>query len=384
MNINVLFVDDDPNVIRGLKRMLHQLRKKWSLYFAESGEEALRILDKNKIDVIVSDMRMPKMDGAELLSKVKEIHPEVVRIILSGHSDKEMALNSTIAAHQFLAKPCDSEKIKSTIQKTFNLRHKLKNKKLLKIITGIGILPTLPDVYLKIEKEMAAKDYSIKRIGEIISTDISISAKILQLVNSSFFGHSMKITNPEQAVSYLGTKIIKSLILQMSVFSFYNISPEHKMFLDSLWSHSIGVGNNAKKIIRSESSKKHALDDAYIAGILHDVGKISLLQVPDYYENIYSFLIGKNIHFSLAEHELLGTTHAEVGACLLSLWGFSHSVVEAVAYHHNPSDLGGDENPILTAVHLANTFTNISNLDAKYLKNLGIDNKLFHYIDCCR
>ncbi len=384
MKINVLLVDDEPNVIRGLKRMLHNLREEWSMHFVESGEEALKILEKNKIDVIVSDMRMPRMDGAELLSIVKKTHPEVIRIILSGHSDEEMVLRSTNAAHQFLAKPCDSEIIKATVQKTFSLRYRLKNKKLLKIVNGIGNLPTLPDAYLKIEKEMAKKDFSLKIIGQIIAKDITISAKILQLVNSSFFGHSAKITNLEQAVSYLGANIIKSLILQISIFSFYKISARHKLFLDSLWSHSIGVGYNAKKIIGLETSNKQMLDDAYVAGILHDIGKVILLLVPEYYKNISSFLINKNSRFSEAEHELLGTTHAEVGAYLLSLWGFPHTVVEAVTYHHNPSHLGGSENPVLSAVHLANTFTNTPDLDMKYLKNLGIENKLFHIINCCQ
>ncbi|MEO7650489.1 MAG: response regulator, partial [Bryobacteraceae bacterium] len=102
----LLFVDDEPKVLEGLKRSLRPMREDWNMSFVTSGAEALQTLEQAPFDVIVSDMRMPVMDGAQLLNEVRQRFPQVVRIVLSGQSDKELIYQSIAATHQYLDKPC--------------------------------------------------------------------------------------------------------------------------------------------------------------------------------------------------------------------------------------------------------------------------------------
>jgi CheY-like chemotaxis protein len=158
----------------------------WS--FATSGREALEILAGGVFDVIVTDMRMPGLDGCQLLNQARKLYPNTVRIILSGQSDKEELLKSIDPIHLYLSKPCDAEILKAALARTFAVRHLLKNDSLADVISKIQSLPSLPSLYLEIIDEIRSADGSLARVGEIISKDLGMSAKILQLVNSSFFG----------------------------------------------------------------------------------------------------------------------------------------------------------------------------------------------------
>ena len=144
--INILFVDDEPNILEGLQRMLRPMRREWQMSFAKSGAEALETLGANEIDVIVSDMRMPGMDGARLLHEVREKHPHVVRLILSGYSEKEMIMKSVGAAHQYLAKPCDADVLKTTVQRACALRDFLENESLRRLVSQLHSIPSLPSL----------------------------------------------------------------------------------------------------------------------------------------------------------------------------------------------------------------------------------------------
>ncbi|WP_054650256.1 response regulator [Salidesulfovibrio brasiliensis] len=123
----VLFVDDEKNVLNGLRRMLRSIRDEWEMDFAPGGAEALELVGKKEYDLVVSDMRMPGMDGAELLTKVQELSPETVRIVLSGHSEQNMVMKSVKPAHQFLSKPCSSEQLLQTLKEAYRLRRLLNN-----------------------------------------------------------------------------------------------------------------------------------------------------------------------------------------------------------------------------------------------------------------
>ena len=191
----ILFVDDEVMVLKGLQRTLRKMRNEWEMTFTNSGRKALDILGKKTIDVIVSDLRMPEMDGGRLLAEVKKLHPHVVRIILSGQLNQEMTLKSVQLAHQSLSKPCDVEVLKHTLAKLFALRDFLSDESIKSIISQIESLPSMPTIYNEIVEEMQSEDPTIKKVGEIISKDLSMTAKILQMVNSAFFGLFRKINN---------------------------------------------------------------------------------------------------------------------------------------------------------------------------------------------
>lgn len=387
MKKKILFVDDDPNVVQGLKRMLYKMRGTWDMFFTESGEEALKILSENDLDVIISDMRMPGVDGSQLLDIVSKQYPHTVRIILSGYSDKEMIMKSVKATHQFLLKPCNVETLKSTVERACALKDLLKNEALIKLVTGIKEIPSLPKYYNMVLRELQNKYPSLKKIADIISQDVTMTARVLQFVNSAFFSLPNKISSPQQAVTLLGINTLKALILYVQVFSTISTSLKSSgKSMEALWKHSMMVGNLACEIAGAEAAGKTAEDDAFAAGMLHDIGKILLMEKPCHISNLKEYTAKKKCSDLEAEYSLLETSHAEVGAYLLGLWGIGDHITEAVAFHHHPSRLNDDRFTPLTAVHVANALMKgdnyIQHIDLGYLEKINLAGRMETWLEC--
>ena len=394
MSGKILFVDDERKVLDGLRRSLRSMRKEWRMYFCESASDALELLDKESVDVVVSDMRMPGMDGADFLAQVKQSHPDVIRIALSGYSDQDMAMRAVRSAHQYLAKPCDAEKLKTTISRVRELRRLLGQKKLREIVSEMSALPSLPSLYQEIIEELESEDASIKKIGEIVSKDVAMTAKILQLVNSAFFGLSRHVSSPTQAVLLLGLDTIKSLVLSLKIFEQFEGKQITEQFLSSLWEHSLTTAVYAKTIAAMEEAPTMVCEDAFMAGVLHDVGKLILMQnFPDKSEEILRLSEKKKQPVWLSEKEILGTTHGELGAYLLGVWGLPEPIVEAVAYHHFPSECPEREFGALTAVHAADflyyavtggpPYQGVQLVDQPYLEASGVLDRLKPWKEAC-
>jgi HD-like signal output (HDOD) protein/ActR/RegA family two-component response regulator len=367
----IIFVDDEIHIIDGLKRMLHQYKNDWDMYFAHSGAEALQLMAEKPVSVIITDMKMPNMNGAELLEIVQMSYPEVIRIILSGHSDEDLILRAAKNVHQFLAKPCSSEIIINTIKRTFYLKSFLNSKSLEKIINGIKDFPSVPALYHKIESELNSNSISLNKVAELISHDVGISAKILQVVNSAFFGMPVKIANIDNAVNLLGINTIKSLLLYLNLDDYYKINSNMQPFIEKLWAHSFKVARNTQIIYLKEIDNNILAKEAYAAGLLHDIGKFVLLSYEGYVSNV---LTRENIKISPIEYKMLGVTHAEVGAYLLDLWNLPNQIIEAVAFHNKPH-IQTDFN-LSTAVYAANLLTHedfeerIEGLDQRIIDKL--------------
>ena len=385
--IHLLFVDDEPKLLDGLKRSLRSMRHEWDMTFAEGGEEALKVLEQTPIDIVVSDMRMPKMDGAQLLDEIQRRYPHIVRIILSGHSDKEMIFHSIGATHQFLAKPCEVEQLKMTILRACRLREVLTNDSLRTLVTGMRAIPSLPTLFMDIKKEAESKAPSLKAVGDIIAKDIGMTAKLLQLVNSAYFGLAKDVSTAEQAVIILGLDTIQSLVLSVHVFSQFPSDKAAHFHVDRLWQESLQIGTVAKAIAKAERSAPLDIERSYTAGLLHAVGILLLAgNVPDRYDAVLTEASAKGCAIWESEQSTFGATHAEIGAYLLGLWGLSDPIVEAVAYHHRPGDCAGESFSPLTAVHVAKALQHTrsepatedarSRLDMAYLDKLKLTGRL--------
>jgi putative nucleotidyltransferase with HDIG domain len=356
---HLLFVDDDANVLAGLKRMLRAMRQEWRMLFVNSGKEALAVLEETPMDIIVSDMKMPRMDGAELLMIIKEKWPDTVRIILSGYTDPEMALRSVTAAHQFLPKPCDDQILVATLSRSCSLSNLLKNKRLKSLVAGMTSLPSLPNLYMEILALLKSEAASVQKIGEVLSRDISMTAKILQLINSAFFGFPRQISHVTDAVSLLGVDMVKALTLSIQVFSQFDQMVLKRLNLETIWSHSMNTGRLARKIALDAGAGKYCADQALLAGNLHDLGKIILaVNFPEKY-SVFNGLApqGKMSGLEL-EQDIFDAGHPEVGAYLLGLWGLPDDIIEAVAYHHHPGITKTEKFTPVVAVHVANALEN--------------------------
>jgi len=383
----VLFVDDDPSLLRGLQRMLHPMRREWDVRFAGDGREALNILAESPFDVLVSDMRMPGMDGAQLLDEIIERYPDIVRIVLSGQCNEEAALRSVGSAHQYLSKPCDANTIISTITRACALRDLLGQPSLKKVISQVRALPSLPTIYVELVSMLRSPDTSIRDIGRLIARDVGMSAKILQLVNSAFFGLCQHVSSPDQAVSILGLKTIRALVLSVQLFSRFKRDKLTSFPLEKLSNHSMATGGLARMIALAEKQNQHMVDDVFMAGLLHDTGKLVLAEsVAEDYATVLDAARKDGLQLWEAERQILGATHAEVGAYLLGLWGLPDPIVESLAFHHSPSSCVHQEFTPLVAVHVADAFEHeelsgevdgpIPRIDAAYLETLGLSQRL--------
>ena len=327
------------------------------MHFSNSPAEALELLSQEPFDIIVTDLRMPEINGVQLLQKVQEAYPQMARFILSGHGDTDLMVKSVGVAHQFMAKPCDGDLLRTAIGRALALSSLFKSENLQNIVKESTSLPTLPELYRELTTLLQSPNSTSERVAAVISKDISVSAKVLQLVNSAFFGLSRQVDSIAQAVMLLGSETINSIALAAQVFFEFDKHDVERFGIRQVYTHSIATGQLAARIAKAVTGGKKAADEAMLSGIVHDLGKLVLINNrPDGWEPLF---LDKDRHmdvpFHEQERELLGISHAEVGAYLIGLWGISYPIVEAVAYHHTPSQATDTTGfCTLTALHLAN------------------------------
>ncbi len=384
---NLLFVDDEPKVLQGLQRQLHSMRKEWNMNFIDGGQKALDFMATHRVDVIISDMIMPGMDGSQLLTEVTKHHSNTVRIVLSGHAGREAVLRLVGPAHQYLAKPCDAVELRNAIARAFALRDLLCNDQLKQLATRVKCLPSLPALHHQLTAEFQKEDPSIERIGEIITRDIGMTTKILQLVNSAFFGLPQPINNPTEAVMYLGLTTVRSLVLSLQVFSQFDQKLNQGFSLDALAHHCWMTGVVASRVAQAERKDTRMRDQCFLAGLLHDVGQLILATgLPEEYMKVLQIAKDQNQSVGQAEREHFGATHADVGAYLLGLWGLPNPIIEAVAMHHSPSLCVVQEFSPVIAVHVADVFVHEQSgtntelpppvMDAAHITLLGLADRI--------
>jgi HD-like signal output (HDOD) protein/CheY-like chemotaxis protein len=387
MKKRILFVDDEPMVLEGLRRVLRPMGAEWDMAFVESGEKALEIMGRLPFDVVIADMRMPGMNGAQLLEEVWKRFPKTVRLILSGHADPDLIMECVGTAHQYLSKPCQAADLKAAISRASGLEQSLRDESLRHLVSRLDRVPSIPSLYAEIVEKLQDPDVGAEEIGEIVLKDLAMTAKILKLVNSAFFGLGREVSNPTDAVTYLGLDTIKSLVLSIHAFSQFDSAKLRGFSIDALWTHSQKTAGLAKEISVLENAGPKVMDEAFVAGLLHDIGKLVLASnfAADY-DSVLEAAAGRTAALLEAEEQTFGANHAEIGGYLLGLWGLPVPVVEAIALHHHPGKSPSLAFSPLTSVHAANGFLNLEHgpgksslgeeLDLKYLGALGLEHRV--------
>ena len=377
---HVLFVDDEIKILDGLKRLLRSFRHQWNMEFVSSAEAALAYMATHPVDTLVTDMRMPVMDGCQLLQATMSQWPNIVRIVLSGQSDREMLLKAAGLAHQYLSKPCDPELLKSTIQRAHALQKASVNETLKRLVSKMTSIPSLPGNYQEVMAELREPEPSLKIVGDIMARDAAMTAKVLQLVNSAFFGLPRRITDCTQAVKLLGLHTVNGLLLSASIFSQFQQQQQQDFPLDAFVQHSLNVASLARKIGQTQSREPVILNDCFVGGLLHDIGKLVLTtNFPRQYSEAMTAVHDWGHTLVDVEREMFGASHADVGAYILSLWGLPTALVEAVAFHHEPNQCCAAGFTPLTAVHVANALSPLqpgdeyrAELDQDYLSKINL------------
>jgi putative nucleotidyltransferase with HDIG domain len=384
----ILFVDDEPQLLEGLRRLLSPQRKGWDMRFATSGEAALAVMENTEIDVVVTDMRMPGMDGADLLTRVHHRYPNVMKIVLSGHFDVEAGLRAVPVAHQFLMKPCDPVKLKAAIECSSQPHNFPPDEDTRRVISAIGSLPSPPAICITLIQAIRDPDSSLGMIGEIVDRDVALSAKVLQLANSAFFSLPHTVTDVTPALAVIGIDVLKQLVLSAAILrQFHTRRPIQSFSVDEFELHS----RTSAQIASYLPADVNAVSLRVMTALLHDVGKLVLASyLSEKFERACRISGVEKCPLHLAEREVFGTSHAEVGAHLLNLWGLPRAAVHAIAAHHRPAPAtAGSEQglDLMAVVHISSALAHdcfahtelaapLGQVDDDYLRRLGVTRQM--------
>lgn len=380
---NILFVDDSDLVIDGIKRQLRPLRNQWETFFAYSGQEALELMSRQPIDLIVSDMMMPQMRGDQLLKEVRDRYPGTVRMILSGYADEETLKSGLEVAHQFLSKPCTPETLREAIAQVFQIQKSLSNPQIANSLGDAQNLPSLPKIYDELNRAIENENITAHDLAEIFSRDMTLSVKLLHLVNSPYFGLYRVISNLTEAINLIGIKKLNNLVLSVHIRNAFPVDdPEIISYMEYLWQDACRVAELARLIAQSEKQEGDRPDQAYLGGLLHNMGLLIFMsQGGAKFNRLMAMIRHSQTPVPELEKEIYGFNRFEAAAYILSLWKIPPRVIESILLQSNPSETDYNGVNALTAVHVASCLLKPSvmenhdrlfdiSMDLNYLKRI--------------
>jgi HD-like signal output (HDOD) protein len=368
---NIVFVDDESKVLEGLRSSLYKHRNDWSMKFVESGKEAIAIFEEQHVDLIVSDVRMPIMDGGQLLRHVKERWPSAARILISSYPESVHAVRLTSIAHQYVARPCADRHLENIIKRCFNLQDLLAQESLRQVVGRISRLPAMPQTYGRLQAALAQPTVTAAEIADIVNVDAAIASKVLQIANSAFFRLPRPTARIKDAVTFLGFATIRNLVLSAEIASQWKTPAGLREWdLGRLQNHA----EHAAMACRSLAGGQVSADDAWLAGLLHDIGFWILIEeCPQELAQALELSRGEGLPLFECERRIIGASHAEIGAYLLGLWGLPYPIVEAVALHHTPTAIVPDGYDLLGALAVSHALLDSATADGVAVtKDLGV------------
>jgi HD-like signal output (HDOD) protein len=339
---------------------------------------------KQPVDLIVSDMLMPQMRGDELLKIVTKLYPSTVRMILSGYADEATLKNGMEVAHQYLSKPCSAEVLREAISQVFKIQECVNNPR---IVEGVGDpqqLPSLPRIYHELNAAIADENITIADIAGIFARDMVLSAKLLHLINSPYFGMNRVISNLTDAINLIGVKKLNNLVVSVHVKNAFPVNdPAMERYMEYLWKDAGRVSELARLIALAENQQDDRPDQAFLGGLLHNMGLLIFLsRGGDKLKNLMEQV--KNTGTPVAELEtaVFGFTRSQVAAYVLSLWKIPPRIIEAILLQNSPNDSDYSGVNALTAVHASACLLKPSvmtgcdrlfdmSLDLDYLQRIG-------------
>ncbi|MBA4406705.1 hypothetical protein C0389_05470 [bacterium] len=357
MITKILFVASSPETVGYLSGLQESQKESLEFFFENNCVDALKSISENNISIVITDFRIPKFNYQDFFNLLQMNYPRIFRLSLASSHEKDNVLRLSKSIHRYVKLPLSKCELLKTINDLIKLLSTEIDAELVEKINGLGPIPILPEIYLRLEKEISRSTFSMNRIAEIIQSDPLMVARLLHIAHSSFYSIPTGISNLLQALTFLGVDVIKTLVLYVKIFSLKNVSPETQSLLKEIKAHSINVAKLSKAIMQKETDDKKMIELAYISGLLHDIGKIILLQLNDkeqhqsYLTNIRS---GESYRI---EMDLFGVSHVKIGAYILRLWGLNDTIIEAVASHHDKSLLDGNTLALKEIVYIANVFS---------------------------
>jgi HD-like signal output (HDOD) protein len=377
-------VDDEP-LMREFYAMVGSiLGPEYEAFTVSSGAEGLRFLEQTPVDVVVSDLVMPEMNGHEFMTSVAQKHPETMRIVISAHEDQLTVAQCLMFGHRYFSKPFDLKNLSSILKRICHLKHQVGSEKLKKIISGLGALPTPPRLYSRLNEAVNSAYTSLAEIGDIVQEDPGLTLKLLQISNSAYFAARQRILTPMEAVQVVGLEILRGMVLCVQAFKFYQNRPIRSVSATELWDHSLRTAMSARRLAKHEQLSDHLCEESFVSGLLHDIGKLVLAANADAeYQIVVRRSRTEGISATEVEQEIFGATHAQVGAYLLGLWGLPEPVVSTVELHHSLDNVTTQGFTPVTAIHVAQCLepspNRISRMNTSYLRKIGVENRVLEW-----
>ena len=352
--MRLVLLDHEHDVASAHRRAFRTVRPEWDVVLATSHDAALKAMDDGRTDVFIAALGKAPQEAVGLFETVKVRSPSTIRIALSEFAERSVALRLEKSVHRCLHKPCDTYTLAMLIERSATLRDIVNDATVLDAIGGLESIPRPPVTVLALEKVMADPNAGVIAVAAVINRDAALTARLLRVVNSSFFGIGRQVTRVDAAVNFLGVSLVRAITIADGATRAFTVAPE-VLDLDEWNMHAVRVAATARDIARAVRPEDRSMaDEAFLAGLLHDVGQVVMAGVaPSAWKAIEQKAQSSGKPLNEVERDAGAVSHSMVGAYLLSLWGLPSSVVEAVAFHHTPEALPGAIFDASIAVHVA-------------------------------
>lgn len=337
-----------------IDRDLHRLEPTWGLLFVPDATQAIAALHDEFYALI---LHASSAADPALTEALKKVSAKTVRVVLCDTADRSEVARWSATGANPISQTTDAANLAANISRIARVQEWMADAGIKKLLALCKKLPAMPKLYAQVSKELSSPNGSIDVVAQLIAQDPVMTAKILQVVNSAFFALGRQVSEPSDAVMFLGAERTRSLILLAGVFTQFDGVGCPGFMPEPIWNHSLQVGALARTITMAETKNAKLAEAAFTAGLVHDMGKLILAaNVPAMCNSIEQLHKSKQLTQREAETQVLGTTHAELAACLLGTWALPLPVLEAVAWHHHPTRSSDKGFSLLTAVHAANVF----------------------------
>ncbi|MDR3563585.1 MAG: HDOD domain-containing protein [Negativicutes bacterium] len=351
MGNRILFVDDERAILKSVERLFYD--SEYQVTTASSGHAGLEVLAEDEFDIVVSDNRMPLMDGQQFLRQVKTLYPQTTRIMLSGYVEEKAIFDSIVdgSCNMYLLKPWKGEELRGKLKRIMESRKVFSRKGIIAIANQLDNLSVAPKLHKNLNT-LIENGVDIESVAAFIETDPMVAVAILRIVNSAF--EHIETGSLIKAVTYLGLNTTKTIALSCKLFD--STDKTTLPFDTEMLAAHAQRSNAILTRIYSDLLEKELPADFQTAGLLSNLGLLLYLHYfPEKYEQV---IIDQDngLKKTLFQHEkaVLGVTHQEIGGYLMHWWGLPYPIVESALFHHEPLQDSIINQELVAAVHVAN------------------------------
>lgn len=348
---SVLCVSDSKEIHKMCRTSFSADADSFDVTYVSSLSEALKVFNSNLFEVVVVDSCMRGNQGLTFLGAIMQNAPFTNRIAITDERTQHYLQNTLHLVHQWVAQREIISGLIDTIEKVLLISDACGSDDIKAFIATVEVIPTIPTIYSDMLDILNDPDASIVDVGRLISSDIAMTAKVLQLVNSAFFGLCRKIYTAEEAAVFIGIETLKGMVLSFQALTALSVQGIPQAYIDEMWQHAVTTAAFARSIAQCETNSRELIDSAFTAGMLHDIGRLLLMDnMPVKYKEYMKMIMNDNSSEVKLERVIFGATHYEVGAYMLKEWGLPNSIVEPVLLHHSSFDVSQGYFSPVTAV----------------------------------